>query len=153
MLLHANSKVMTVTIPYKLLHVLIRYSNKIDISLARLLTWCACFVMVRNSCYHMPVGLYNIVIEHVAGTRRFRSTICSALDLVSFPWGRTSVLGLELGTQLWFVDWITGEIIPLSVSFQLFVHRLTDPQAKIFVDGAWQSLPIHIVLLVLRMFQ
>jgi len=65
---------MTVTLPYKLLHVLIRYSNKIDISLARLLTRCACFVMVRYSCYHMPVGLYNIVIEHAVGTQLFRLT-------------------------------------------------------------------------------
>jgi len=37
------------------------------------------------------------------GTHRFRSTLCSALDLVSFPLGRTSVLGLELGTRLPFV--------------------------------------------------
>jgi len=51
----------------------------------------------------MPVGIYNIVIEHGVGTHRFRSTLCSALDLVSFPLGRTSVLGLELGTRLPFV--------------------------------------------------
>ena len=69
-------------------------------SLARLLTRRACFVMVRHSCYDMPVGLYNIVIEHVVGTQRFRSTLCSGLDLVSFPLGRTSVLGPELGTRL-----------------------------------------------------
>jgi len=56
--------------------------------------------MVRYSCYHMPVGLYNIVIEHGVGTHRFRSTLCSGLDLVSFPLGRTSILGLELGTRL-----------------------------------------------------
>jgi len=48
------------------------------------------------------------------GNSHFRSTLCSALDLVSFPSGRTSVLGLELGTRLRFVDWITGEIAPLS---------------------------------------
>jgi len=70
--------------------------------------------MVRYSYYHMPVGLYNIVIEHGVGTHRFRSTLCSGLDLVSFPLGRTSVLGLELGTRLWFVGWITDEIVPLS---------------------------------------
>ena len=59
--------------------------------------------MVRCFYYHMPVGLYAIVIEHGVGTHRFRSTLCSALDLVSFPLGRTSVLGLELGTRLPFV--------------------------------------------------
>jgi len=58
---------------------------------------------VRCFYYHMPVGLYAIVIEHGVGTHRFRSTLCSALDLVSFPLGRTSVLGLELGTRLPFV--------------------------------------------------
>jgi len=83
-------------------------------SLARLLTRCACFVMVRCFCYHMPVGLYAIVIEHGVGTHRFCSTLFSAFDIVSFPLGRTSVLGLELGTRLPFVVWITGEIVPLS---------------------------------------
>jgi len=84
-------------------------------SLARLLTRCACFVMVRWFYYHMPVGMCAIVTEHGVGTHRFRSTLCSALDLVSFPLGRTSVLGLELGTRLPFVVWITDEIAPLSV--------------------------------------
>ena len=84
-------------------------------SLARLITRCACFVMVRYTCYHMPVRLYNIVREHGVGTHRFCSTLCSGLDLVSFPLGRTSILGPELGIRLWFVDWITGEIVPLSL--------------------------------------
>jgi len=48
------------------------------------------------------------IVQHRDGTRRgnsnFRSTLCSALDLVSFPSGRTSVLGPELGTRLRFVD-------------------------------------------------
>jgi len=39
-------------------------------------------------------------MEHGVGTQHFRSTLRSALDLVSFPSGRTSVLGLELGTRL-----------------------------------------------------
>jgi len=52
----------------------------------------------------MPVGLCNIVIEHDVRTHRFRSTLCSGLDLVSFPLGRTSDLGLKLGTRLRFVD-------------------------------------------------
>jgi len=95
---------MSVKLPYEILHVLIEYSNKINISLARLITRCACFVMNRYTCYHMPIGLHNIVIEHGVGTHRFRSTLCSALDLVSFPSGLTSDLGLELGTRLSFVD-------------------------------------------------
>jgi len=109
---------MSVKLPCETLHVLIEYSNKIDISLARLITRCARFVMNRYTCYHMPVGLYNMVIEYGVGTYRFRSTLCSAFDIVSFPSGRTSALGLELGTQIWFVNWITGEIVPLSISYQ-----------------------------------
>jgi len=115
---------MSVKLPYEILHVLIKYSNKIDISLARLITRCASFVMNRYTCYHMPVGLYNIVIEHGVGTHCFRSTLCSALDLVSFPSGRTSALGQELGTRLWFVDWITGEIVPLSCCYSLLRYSL-----------------------------
>ena len=42
--------------------------TRLTSSLARLLTRCACFVMVRCSCYHMPVGSDNIVTEHVVGT-------------------------------------------------------------------------------------
>jgi len=91
---------MSVKLPYEMLHVLIECSNKIDIPLARLITRCGCLVLNRYTCYHMPVGLYNIVIEHGVGTHRFRSTLCSALDLVSFPLGCTSVLGLELGIRL-----------------------------------------------------
>jgi len=44
------------------------------------------------------------IVQHRDKTRRgnshFRSTLCSALDLASFPSGRTLVLGLELGTRL-----------------------------------------------------
>ena len=56
--------------------------------------------MVTCSCYHMPVGSHNIVMEHAVGTQLVRSTQCSGFDLVSFPLGRTSVLGLELGMRL-----------------------------------------------------
>jgi len=79
--------------------------------------------MVTCSCYHMPVGLCSIVIEHVVRIQQFRSTLRSVLDLVSFPSGLTSVLGLELRTRLWFVDWITGEIVPLSSTFNLHSVR------------------------------
>jgi len=48
--------------------------------------------MVSYTCYHKPVGLYNIVIEQGVGTQRFRSNLCSGFDLVSFPLGRTSAL-------------------------------------------------------------
>ena len=71
--------------------------------------------MVRCTCYHMPIGLYNIVMEHGMGTQRFRSNLCSRFNLVSFPLGCTLVLGLELGTRLWFVDWVMDEIVPLSL--------------------------------------
>jgi len=56
--------------------------------------------MNRYTCYDLPVGLYNIVIERGMGTQRFHSNLCSGFDLVSFPLGRTSALGLELGTRL-----------------------------------------------------
>jgi len=68
MLLHANSKVMTVKLPCKMLHVWSNIPTRSTSSLARLLTRCACFVMVRCKCYHMPVGLHNIVTEHGMGT-------------------------------------------------------------------------------------
>jgi len=98
MLLHANSKVMRIAPPWKQLHVRSILPMRLTSSLARLLTRCACFVMVRCTCCHMPVGLYNVVVEHAVGTQLFRSTQCSGFDLVSFPLERTSVLGLELGT-------------------------------------------------------
>jgi len=106
MFLHANLKLMSVKLPYKMLHIRSNIPKRLTSSLARLFTRCACFVMNRYTCYHMPVGLYNIVIEHGVGTQRFRSNLCSGFDLVSFPLGRTSALGLlvELGTRLWFVD-------------------------------------------------
>jgi len=92
-----------------MLHIWSSIPTRLTSSLARLLTRCVCFVMVRYTCYHMPVGLYNIVIEHGVGTQRFRSNLCSGFDRVSFPSGHTLVPGLELGTRLWFVDWIMDE--------------------------------------------
>jgi len=106
MLLHANLKLMSVKLPCEMHHVWSNVPTRLTSSLARLLTRCAGFVMVRCTCCHimMPAGSHNIVTEHGVGTQRFRSNLCSGIDLVSFPSGRTSVLGLELGTQLWFVD-------------------------------------------------
>jgi len=115
LLLQANSKVTSIKLPQKLLHVWSNAPTRSTSSLARLLARCACFVMVRFFCCHMPAGIYNIATERGVGTHRFRSTLCSALDRASFPLGRTSVLGLELGTRLPFVVWITGEIMPLSL--------------------------------------
>jgi len=100
MLLHANLKLMSVKLPYEKLHVQSNVPTRLTSSLARLLTRHTCFVMNRYTCYHMPVGSHNVVTEHGVGTHRFRSTLCSALDLVSFPLRRTSALGLELGTGL-----------------------------------------------------
>ena len=97
-----------------MLHVWSNIPTRLTSWLARLLTRCACFIIVRYTCYHMPIGLYNIMIEHGVGTQRFRSNLCSGFDLVSFPLWCTLVPGLELGTRLWFVDWITDEIVLLS---------------------------------------
>ena len=44
------------------------FPTRSTFSLARLLARCACFVMVRCSCCHMPAGSHNIVMEHVVGT-------------------------------------------------------------------------------------
>jgi len=98
-----------------MLHVRSNIPTRLTSSLARLLAWCASFDMVRCTCCHLPVGMCNIVTEHGVGTHRFRSNLCCRFHLVSFPLGHTSTLGLELGTQLWFVDWITDEIVSLSV--------------------------------------
>jgi len=67
MLLHSNLKVVSVRLPWKWLHVLQqdRHLHWQDCSR------CACFVMVRCSCCHMPAGLHNIVMEHVVGTLIF----------------------------------------------------------------------------------
>jgi len=119
MLSHANSKVMSIELRCETLHVGSNAPTRLTFSLARLLARCECFVMVTHSCYHMPVWLCNIVIEHGVGTQRFCSNLCSGFHLVSFPLGRTSALGLELGTWLWCVDWITGEIAPLSAQTKL----------------------------------
>jgi len=92
------------------------FSNKIDIFIGKI----ACTVRMFRHGEMLLLPHARRIAQHRDGTRRgnshFRSTLCSALDLASFPSGRTSVLGLELGTRLWFLDWITGEITPLSLS-------------------------------------
>jgi len=76
------------------------FSNEIDIFIGKI----AC--TVRMFCHGETLLLPHArrIVQHCDRTRRgnshFRSTFCSALDLVSFPLGRTSVLGLELGTRL-----------------------------------------------------
>jgi len=87
---------------------------KIDISLVRLIAWCACFVIVTSVCYHQSVGTHNIVIEHVVETQLIVSIKCSRLDRTSCSLGCTSVPGLELVSRLEFLGWIMGEIMPLS---------------------------------------
>jgi len=138
LLIHANLKVISLSSHRKYSMFDRMLPTRSTSSLARLLTRCACFVMVRCFCYHMPVGLHAIAIEHGVGTHRFRSTLCSALDFVSFPLGRTSVLGLEIGTRLPFVVWITGEIAPLSMCGKEFVCQ--SPQCFRDLDlSPWSS--------------
>jgi len=93
----------------------------------------------EHSCYHMPVGLHNIVTEHSVGTQRFHSTLRSGLDLVFFLSGHTSALGLELGTRLWFVDWITGEIAPMSfvTNFLHQIRQLIDNWQWLWLQFGW----------------
>jgi len=53
--LHANLKVISIKLPC----VWSNTSTRSTSSLARLLARCACFVMARCFCYHMPVGCRN----------------------------------------------------------------------------------------------
>jgi len=90
------------------------FSNKIDIFIGKI----AHTVRMFRHGETLLLPHARRIVQHRDRTRRgnshFRSTLCSALDLASFPSGQTSVLGLELRTRLRFVDWITGEIAPLS---------------------------------------
>jgi len=126
-------KVIALSIHTKILHVWSNTPTRLTSSLARLLTRCACFVLAKCTCYHKPVGSYNVVIEHGVGTHRFCSNLCSGFDLVSLSLGRTSVLGLELGTRLRFMDWITDEIVSLSLpSMRLWLFFWPLPCAAAF---------------------
>jgi len=83
---------------------LINSSNKIDTSIGKI---AHTMRMFRHGDALLSPHARRIA-QRRDGTHRgnshFRSTLCSALDLVSFPSGRTSVLGPELGTPLRFVD-------------------------------------------------
>jgi len=76
------------------------FSNKIDIFIGKI----AYTVRMFRHGEMLLLPHARRIAQHRDRTRRgnshFRSTLCSALDLVSFPLGRTSVLGLELGTRL-----------------------------------------------------
>jgi len=80
------------------------FSNKIDIFVGKIAYTVRMF---RHGEMLLLPHARRITQHHVRTRRRnshFRSTLRSALDLVSFPSGRTSVLGLELGMRLRFVD-------------------------------------------------
>jgi len=83
---------------------LINSSNKIDIFIGKIGHTMRMFR--HGDALLLPHA--HRIIQHRDRARRgnshFRSTLCSALDLVSFPSGRTSVLGLELRTRLRLVD-------------------------------------------------
>ena len=143
---HANLKLVSDNLPCEMLHIWSNIPTRSTSSLARLLARCACFIMVTCSCHHMPVGSCNIVTEHRVRTQRFRSTLRSGLDLVSFPSGRTSALGLELGTRLWFVGWITGEIalVPLSEGKKKQARRLLLKESVLYGDFAIHGFNGHL---------
>jgi len=94
---------------------LIECSDKIDIFIGKI----ACTVRMFRHGEMLLLPHARRIMRHRNRTRRgncrFRSTLCSAFDLASFPLGRTSVLGLELGTRLPFVVWTKDEITPLSL--------------------------------------
>jgi len=108
------------------------FSNKIDIFIGKI----AYTVRMFRHGEILLLPHARRIAQHRDRTHRgnshFRSTLCSALDLVSFPLGRTSVLGLELGTQLWFVDWITGEIVPLSPRKRKIKKRIRSERQLLF---------------------
>jgi len=76
------------------------FSNKIDIFIGKI----ALTVRMFRHGEMLLLPHARRIVQHRDRTRRgnshFLSTLCSALDLVSLPLGRTSVLGLELGTRL-----------------------------------------------------
>jgi len=80
-------------------HVLLNVPMRLSSPLARLLTRCACFVIVTCSCRHKSVGLHNIVLERGVGTHHFVPFLCSGFDLVSCSLGCTAVPGPELMTD------------------------------------------------------
>jgi len=76
------------------------FPNKIDIFIGKI----AHTVCMFHNGEMLLLPHAHRIAQHRDRTRRgnshFRSALCSALDLVSLPLGRTSVLGLELGTRL-----------------------------------------------------
>jgi len=97
-------------------------------SLARLITWCTCFVIVTHCCYHKSVGMRNIVMQHIVETQLFVPFLCSGFDLASCSLGCTLVPGLELGAPLGFLDCITDEIGPVSRCCVILPHSSVTTQ-------------------------
>mgnify|MGYP007080228534 CR=1 FL=1 len=110
----------------KTFHVLLNVPMRLTFPLARLLTRCACFVIVTCSCCCRSARLHNVVTEHGVGTQHLVLFLCSGFNPVSSSLWCTAVLGLELGTRLWFVDWITDEIALLSLTFEVRTDDLSE---------------------------
>jgi len=93
---------------------LIEYSNKIDIFIGKIAH------TVRMFCHGDMLLLPHArrITQHRDGTLRGNSAcpfhFVFWIGSCIFSFRVTSALGLELGTRLWFVNWITGEIAPLS---------------------------------------
>jgi len=77
------------------------------------------------------------------GKHHFVPILCSGSNLAFFPLGCTAVPGLELGTRLLFVDWITDEITPLSM-WRLPRRRTEIAMNHSLVEGSdrWTILPV-----------
>jgi len=77
------------------------------------------------------------------GKHHFVPILCSGSNLAFFPLGCTAVPGLELGTRLLFVDWITDEITPLSM-WRLPRRRTEIAMNHSLIKGSdrWTILPV-----------
>jgi len=110
MLLPANSKVMSVNWSFhrNTAHI-VEHSNEIDIFIGKIHHTVRMFC--HDDAHLLPQAHRNAHCHDRTrrGKHHFVPILCSGSNLVSFPLGCTVVPGLELGTRLWFVDWITDE--------------------------------------------
>jgi len=93
----------------------IECSNKIDIFVGKI--HCTVRMFRHGETLLLPQAHRNMHYrdETRRGKHHFVPISCSGSNLASFPLGCTAVPGPELGTRLWFVDWITDETAPLSL--------------------------------------
>jgi len=111
-----NTKYASIT-PQQKLPCLLNIPTMSTSSLARLITWSACFVIVTCSCHHKSIGIHNIVTQHRVQFElnvSFPSHVPDSI-LHLCPWDHSSsrsrtrdttrILGLNHGWNCTFVSW------------------------------------------------